>query len=62
MLRRSPGTTAAAIAVLALSIGATSAVFAVINTVVIQPLHYPHPEQLMVVFSHSPPRQNIRRP
>ena len=51
MLLKNRGLTAAVIATLALGIGATTAIYTVVYAVLIAPLPYPHPEQLVMVWS-----------
>jgi putative ABC transport system permease protein len=48
-LRRTPGFTAAAVLTLALAIGATTVIFAVVNGVLLQPLRYPDPDRLIAI-------------
>ena len=54
MLRRSLGFTATAVAALTLGIGANTAIFSVVYTVLLKPLPYPEPERLMILMNTSP--------
>jgi predicted permease len=53
-LRRVPLFAAVAIATMALGIGANTAIFSVIDGVVLRPLPYPHPERLIYITSRFP--------
>ncbi|HBY63919.1 MAG TPA: hypothetical protein DEH78_29185 [Solibacterales bacterium] len=53
-LLRRPGFTAVVLLTLALGIGVTSAVFSIFNGVLLTPLEYPHPHQLVAVYDTQP--------
>jgi len=58
-LQKSPGFTTTSVAVLALAIGANTAMFSVLNAVLLRPLPYRAPEQLTMLWSEIP-SQGVR--
>jgi predicted permease len=49
-LKKSPGYTATVILTLALGLGATAAILAVVDSVLVRPVAIPHPQQLVMLF------------
>jgi predicted permease len=53
-LRRTPALSLVIIASLAIGIGANTAIFSVVNALLLKPLPYPHPDRLAVLWLRSP--------
>src|SRR3954470_5524628 len=54
LARRTPVLTATTLLALAIGIGASSTIFAVVNGILLKPLPYSDPDRLVMVWNHSP--------
>jgi predicted permease len=59
-LHRSPGMSVAIVLLMALTIGAASSIFSVVNALLIKPLPYGDPERLVIIWETRPDR-NVER-
>ena len=62
MMRKSPGFTLAAILTLGLGIGANSAIFSVVNAVLLKPLPYEHGDRLVTLQQQAPRAGMLNQP
>jgi putative ABC transport system permease protein len=60
-LRRNPGFSLAAILVLALGIGATTAIFSAVNPILFEPLPYPDAGRIMTIWYRAPDGSSVQQ-
>ena len=58
-LRRNPSVTSVAVVILALGIGALTAVFGLVDATLLKPLPYPDPDRILMLWRQAPPNVNI---
>ena len=57
---RFPAFTAIVVLTLAFAVGSSTAIFSVVNAVLLRPLPFPHPERIAMLFSQNPDRSQPR--
>src|ERR1039458_1262399 len=57
---KSPGFTVVALAALALGLGATTAIFSVVDAVLLKPLPFPHADRLLVIYEKNPGQNKFK--